>query len=169
MIVFIPYFGSWPEWIDLFFDSVARNPSVHFLIYTDCGTAPYEDYANITIRRISFSDYIITIGKQLGLSLEPLSPYKLCDVRPFFGELHEREFADYDFYGWCDLDLVFGNIRGFYTDDILCNAAVLSTHADRISGHLARSTQSSRIRGCITAELSLTLAISGATSCICTS
>jgi hypothetical protein len=54
-----------------------------------------------------------------------------------FGALHEEEFSGYDFYGWCDTDLLLGDIRSFYTDDVLARFEVLSTHADRISGHFA--------------------------------
>jgi hypothetical protein len=148
IIVFIPYFGKWPEWIDLFFDSVARNPSVHFLIYTDCDSVTRQAPDNITCRVMGFSDYVQKVSKQLTISFEPSHFYKLCDLRPLFGELHAQEFADYDFYGWCDLDLVFGNIRSFYTDKLLSKASALSTHADRISGHFAlfANTEDNRTR-----------------------
>jgi hypothetical protein len=62
------------------------------------------------------------------------------------GALHEEEFKGYDFYGWCDADLLLGDIRRFYTNEILARHDVLSTHADRISGHLAlfRNTRRNR-------------------------
>ena len=49
-------------------------------------------------------------------------------------------------YGHCDIDLIFGNIRAFYTDALLEKYEVLSTHADRLSGHLAvmRNTEFNR-------------------------
>ncbi|MBQ1556002.1 MAG: hypothetical protein IIZ79_00005, partial [Aeriscardovia sp.] len=36
-----------------------------------------------------------------------------------YGEIFEEELRGYDFWGHCDLDLMFGNIRKFLTDDIL--------------------------------------------------
>lgn len=47
------------------------------------------------------------------------APYKLCDYKPVFGNAFKDYFKDYDFWGYADLDLVFGNIRYFLTDDIL--------------------------------------------------
>ena len=36
--ILIPYFGKWPEWIELFFDSVERNKTIDFHFLTDCDT-----------------------------------------------------------------------------------------------------------------------------------
>ena len=46
-------------------------------------------------------------------------PYKLCDFKPAYGEIFAEELKDYDFWGHCDIDLVWGNIRKFYTDEVL--------------------------------------------------
>lgn len=135
IIVFIPYFGKWPVWIDLFFDSVRRNKTIDFLIYTDCDINEFENLPNVSFRNISFEDYLKEINNKLSISFNPPNAYKICDLRPMFGFIHKEEFRDYDFYGWCDLDLVFGNIREFYTHEILSTYNVLSTHDDRISGH----------------------------------
>ncbi len=136
IIIFIPYFGRWPEWIDLFFDSAQRNPTIDFLIYTDCDTEKFS-FPNVFFRKISFSSYIQEVNQKLDFSFNPPNAYKICDLRPLFGYLHQEEFRGYDFYGWCDIDLVFGDIRKFYTNEMLLKYDVLSTHNDRISGHFA--------------------------------
>lgn len=46
-------------------------------------------------------------------------PYKLCDLRPAYGEMFQDYLKDYDFWGHCDMDLVFGDIRNFITEEIL--------------------------------------------------
>lgn len=137
IIVFIPYFGQWPVWIDLFFDSVRRNKTIDFLIYTDCNISAFKNLPNVAFRNISFQEYMKEVNKILPISFNPPNAYKICDLRPMYGYIHKEEFKGYDFYGWCDLDLVFGNIRDFYTNDILSTYDVLSTHDDRISGHFA--------------------------------
>lgn len=145
IVVFIPYFGRFPEWIDLFFETARRNTAIDFLVFTDCDaetfTAP-----NIHIRPTTFNQYVERARSWLGLPFDPPDGYKLCDLRPMFGALHEEEFADYDFYGWCDTDLLLGDVRSFYTDAVLAGHDVLSTHADRISGHFAlfRNTRENR-------------------------
>jgi hypothetical protein len=136
IIVFIPYFGKWPEWIDLFFHSVKRNETIDFLIYTDCETKKF-DFPNVRFRKIDLPTYIAEVNDKLNIGFNPPNAYKVCDLRPLFGHIHEKEFAGYDFYGWCDVDLIFGNIRKFYSDEVLKKYDVLSTHSDRISGHFA--------------------------------
>jgi hypothetical protein len=45
------------------------------------------------------------------------------------------------------VDLLFGDIRSFYTDEVLSRSEVLSTHAHRISGHFALFRNTPRNRG----------------------
>lgn len=47
------------------------------------------------------------------------SPYKLCDYKPTYGLAFKNWLKDYDFWGYCDLDVVFGNLRNYFTDEIL--------------------------------------------------
>lgn len=47
------------------------------------------------------------------------SPYDLCDYKVVYGELFSEELAGSDFWGYCDTDLIFGDIRKFITGDIL--------------------------------------------------
>ncbi|WP_420882928.1 DUF6625 family protein [Zooshikella ganghwensis] len=34
--IIIPYFGQWPEWIDLYIESCKHNPSIDWLLFSDC-------------------------------------------------------------------------------------------------------------------------------------
>jgi hypothetical protein len=143
--IVIPYFGQWDEWAPLFFETVRRNDSIEFLVFTDCNmenlTAP-----NVRIRSMSLAAYVAMINGRLGISFAPNNAYKLCDLRPLLGRIHQPEFDGFDFYGWCDVDLLFGDIRAFYTDELLTRYDVLSTHEHRISGHFAlfRNTRRNR-------------------------
>jgi hypothetical protein len=136
VILLITYFGKWPEWIDLFFDSVERNQSIDFHFFTDCDTSVSKG-KNVHFHSMTFTDYVKNAEEKIGIPINIPNPYKICDLRPLFGHIHNDIIKYYDFYGWTDVDLVFGDIRSFYTDDILQNHEVLSTHSDRISGHLA--------------------------------
>lgn len=145
IVIFIPYFGEWPEWIDLFFDAAKRNHSIDFIIYTDCQDLIL-DASNIFFHTITFQDYISEINKKLSFEFDPPNAYKLCDLRPLFGDMHKEQFKNYDFFGWCDLDLFFGDIRSFYSDELLNKYDVFSTHADRVSGHFALFRNNKRNR-----------------------
>jgi hypothetical protein len=134
--LFIPYFGKWPDWIALYFESVRRNPGIDFHFFTDCDTS-VADLPNVFFHKTDLEAYSRDASEKLGVRFAPSNAYKLCDLRPFFAIVHADIAARYDFFGWTDVDLLFGDIRAFYNSEILERYSVLSTHAVRVSGHLA--------------------------------
>jgi hypothetical protein len=144
--ILIPYFGRWPAGVELFFETARRNPALDFLVYTDCDTS-VTDAPNVRFIEMTLGAYVELANERTGLGLSLPDAYKLCDLRPLFGHIHEAEFRDHDFYGWCDVDLLLGDVRSFYTDDLLERFDVFSTHAHRISGHFAlfRNTERNRL------------------------
>lgn len=148
IVFLIPYFGKWPEWIDLYFDSLSRNPAIDFHFFTDCNTTVTQA-KNVIFHSMTFEEYVEQAKQKIGFPANVPNPYKICDLRPFFGIIHEDIIQDYDFFGWTDVDLLFGDIRSFYTDNILKNHDVLSSHAIRLAGHCAllRNTDKHRKLG----------------------
>lgn len=136
IVVLIPYFGRWPEWIELFVECCRWNPSVRWRIFSD-REPPANRAENVEHVRLSFAAYKALARERLGIAFDPADPYKLCDLRPALGEIHAREIAEHDFWGYGDLDVVYGDLRRFYGDELLAAHDVLSTHPDRISGHFA--------------------------------
>lgn len=141
--ILIPYFGLFPSWFDLFVESVRANSTIDFHVFTD---NELESSGNIRATTVSFAEYREYASRKLGLSLEFIESYKLCDLRVCMGRIHEDLLAGYDFYGYCDVDLVFGKIRDFYTEEILDRYDVFSTHAHRLSGHLTLFRNTDRNR-----------------------
>ena len=134
--IIIAFFGEWPVWYDLFMHSVKKNESIDFIFFTDC-PLPSNFAANIKYNFISFQDYCNLVSKRLGIQFNPTNNYKLCDLKPFLGFIHKDILIKYDFWGYCDVDMVLGNILDFYNDDLLEKYDVFSTHNDRLSGHFA--------------------------------
>jgi hypothetical protein len=145
LIILILYFGKWPEWINLFVESCKWNPEVRWLLYTDCGVV--ENKAdNVEYVHLGFDDYKALARERLGIKFDPPDPYKLCDLRPCLGQIHQREIAGHRFFGYGDIDVIYGNIRRFYTDDVLARSNTISTHPERLSGHflVLRNTEDIR-------------------------
>lgn len=142
IIIVIPYFGNWPFWINVFLASCAKNQSVDFLLLGDCGRPDYLP-ANVKFEEVSFIDYKKRVARALGITFDPLVAYKLCDIKPMLGKIHEQDISGYDFWGFGDLDLVYGDLRAVYTEDLLSKYDLISNHATRVSGHLCliRNTQ----------------------------
>jgi len=139
------YFGKFPEWFDLYFESLRRNPTIDFIFYTDCD---FEEYTseNVFFNKISYEEYVQLIIKNTGVHFTPANSYKLCDFRPLLATIHFEAIKGYDFYGYADLDLIFGDIRSFYTPEILDTYDVISTHEITLSDHciLFRNTELNR-------------------------
>jgi hypothetical protein len=135
IIILIHYFGKWPEWFPLYLESCRHNPTIDWLFYTDC---PFDSFQvkNVAFRYISREDFVKRVRERLGVDFSLEGNYKLCDLKPMMGALCEEEIRGYDFYGYGDIDVIYGDIRKFYTDEVLQNN-VLSTHTWCISGHLA--------------------------------
>ncbi|MHA1757075.1 MAG: DUF6625 family protein, partial [Promethearchaeota archaeon] len=75
------------------------------------------------------------ITEKLGIQVNIKYPFKLCDFRPAYGLIFSDYIKNYDFWGYGDLDLIYGNIKYFITDQILADYDIISNHPDFITGH----------------------------------
>lgn len=133
--IIVPYFGRWPEWIDLYLFSCARNSFIDWHFFTDC--EPKQQKKNVFFTYLSFEDYCKQVSEKLKIEFKPTSAYKLCDLKVFYGYIHSDILKKYEFWGFGDVDVIWGDIKSFYTNQMLDRYDVFSTHADRLSGHLA--------------------------------
>ena len=53
-------------------------------------------------------DLQIKLKGMLNINLR--SPYKLCDLKPAYGYIFNNLLKDFDYWGYSDLDLLFGNL-----------------------------------------------------------
>ncbi len=114
----VPYFGTFPKGFKLWLMSCKTNPTVDWLIFTDDHTA-YDYPENVKVTYCSFQDIRERVHCLYGKNAVLHKPYKLCDYKPAYGEIFENELKEYDFWGHCDIDLAWGNIRKFITDDLM--------------------------------------------------
>ena len=105
----VPHFGVRPPYFRLVVRSMAANPDVSWLLLTDRPVP--EAPPNVVVRLCRFEDLAARIRGCFEFPVSLERPYKLCDFRPAFGEIFAAELAGYDFWGHCDLDVVFGRIR----------------------------------------------------------
>jgi hypothetical protein len=89
--------------------SCKYNPSIRWVFYTDCefpSTVP----ANVEFVRGSLREFEHLVERKTGMNVALELPYKLCDYKPGFGLIFEDYLDGVDFWGHCDVDLVWGNI-----------------------------------------------------------
>lgn len=134
IVILIPHFGPWPSWINFFVESCRANRSIDWILFSDA-EPPENRASNVRHVRITFEDYREVVSRALGIRVGADEPYKLCDVRPALPFVHADLVRAYDFAGFGDLDVIYGDIGAFYNDEILAEYDILSSHADRVSGH----------------------------------
>ena len=115
--IVLPYFGKLPDCFPLFLESVKNNPTIDWILYTDDDSI--QDYpSNVKLHKISFEEFKEKLQESYDFPICVNKPYKLCDFKPTWGETLKEDLRDYDFWGCCDCDLIFGNIRKFITKQV---------------------------------------------------
>lgn len=113
----IPYFGKLPNYFNFWLKSCEYNKSIDWLLVTDNNINNLPN--NIKLLNTSFSDLVSYIQKRFDFNLNIQTPYKLCDFKPCYGYIFKDFLNEYDFWGHCDMDLIWGDIRSFLPDDVL--------------------------------------------------
>ncbi|MGL6199648.1 MAG: DUF6625 family protein [Lachnospiraceae bacterium] len=129
VVFIIPYFGVIPPMWMIWKETVIHNEKFDFLIFTDIEELKSEK--NLHIVNIEFKNLKKQFENKLKMEINLKQPYKLCDFRPAYGVLFEDYIKGYEFWGYCDLDLLFGDIGTFITEDILDRYEKILEH-----GHL---------------------------------
>ena len=132
--IIIAHFGPLPAWVNFFIESCRANKTVDWILFSDAAP-PENRCANVRYVQIPFPDYRKELSRTLGVEVGAEIPYKLCDVKPALPFIHASLLRGYDFVGFGDLDVIYGDIRAFYDDEVLNNYDLLSTSPERISGH----------------------------------
>lgn len=116
IVLIYPYFGALPVQYSMWRASALENSSIHFLIFTDTDIVSEK---NFQVIKCSFSEFQQLIQSAFNFSIVLDRPYKLCEYKPAYGYALQDYIKDYDYWGFGDLDLVYGDIRSFLTDNVL--------------------------------------------------
>ena len=108
ILLILPYFGKFPNYFNLFLQSVRNNPGVTLLIFTD---QQIDSDGNIMVNRMTWERFIEFVQSKFEYPVNLHAPYKICDLRPSFGHIFDDYIQEYDYWGHCDCDLIFGDMR----------------------------------------------------------
>ncbi len=115
IIILVPYFGKFPPMFEYWYKTALSNSTIDFLIFTD---QEIESKFNIKIINMSFDDMRKLIQSKFDFTISLEKPYKLCDYKLAYGYIFEEYVKCYDFWGYSDIDMVLGDIRGMLKDQI---------------------------------------------------
>lgn len=119
-LIITPYFGQFPEWMDLFMADYSRylKPNGYDWIL-DTDLKSFKDRVNYYL--------------EIEYPGERGNP-KVWDYRCALGLLYERELKGYDYWGHMDFDMVFGDVTKFLPDSSLKMVDVFSGHNTYVCG-----------------------------------
>ena len=122
IVIIFPYFGTLPTQYNMWRASALQNPSVDFMFFTDADVEPAE---NIIVHRMQFNEFQQIVQNAFDFPIVLDRPYKLCEYKQAYGYILQEYIKEYDFWGFGDLDLVYGDIRNFLTDTVLSHKFLL--------------------------------------------
>lgn len=105
------YYGKFPDWMQYWLKSCESNPTIDFLIVTDI--TDIELPSNVKLLNISMKQLKELAEEKMNMKVSLERPYKLCDFKAIYGLILQDYIQEYDYWGHCDFDLIWGDIRNF--------------------------------------------------------
>ena len=134
--IIIIYFGNIPNYIKLFLKSCAYQENIDFYFFTDWNWHNLyipDNVKNIPFDKECFNDLAT---RKCSIRIDIANGYKLCDIKPAWPHIFEDYVKEYNFVGWCDIDLIFGDINSIFSESLKMKYDLLTVTKDYISGAL---------------------------------
>ncbi|WP_404790608.1 DUF6625 family protein [Altericista sp. CCNU0014] len=132
----IVYVGPLPDYFRYFSESVARNRDIDLDVYLFTDRVSQPDLSgNLKQIPLTLEQFNKLASEKLEIPVSVNWGYKLSEFKPAFGVIFEEYLKDYDFWGYCDLDIIFGKISHFITEEILTNYDIINASEMQLVGH----------------------------------
>lgn len=112
------YFGQWPSFFQFWLESCSYNEDIEFFLVSDIPIVGFIIPKNVHIVKKSFlqvQGLVRSKFPKINVSLD--RPYKLCDFKIAYGYIFEDIFRGYDYWGYFDIDTIWGNILNFIPEN----------------------------------------------------
>jgi len=126
------YFGSFPYYFSLFKESCFKNKNFEWLIFNDSVGDKREK--NIKYVRTSLKELSELASEALSCKIDLKEPYKVCDLRPIFPIVFSDYIKGYEFWGHCDLDVIWGDMGKFLDYEFPWENDIISADRRRVCG-----------------------------------
>lgn len=137
IVLIADYFGALPPWIEVFLYSCRLNPAINWIYFTE---VPYKGIppGNVVFITRTKADFCELVKRKIAINPCLDTPRKVCDFRPAYGEIYSDYVAKFDFWGHCDVDVIFGDLSLFFPTSVLRTHDIFSSRLDKqMSGHLS--------------------------------
>lgn len=112
------YYGQWPAHFQCWLSSCGYNPQITFWLVTDISMEGYDVPENVKVCRMNFKEVVERIRNTFpSVHVCVDRPYKLCDFKTAYGTIFHDLFEGYDYWGYYDIDTIWGDIAQFIPDN----------------------------------------------------
>lgn len=131
----VPFFGELPLYFAWWAKTCEGNQrNVHWYVYNDHIDSVIYYNGSVTLIPMKFDDVIRSFKEKLNIDIIK-NTRRLCDYRILFSFIRNEEESldEYDFIGYTDIDVVYGDIMRFLPDDLI-EYSIVSGNRDRPCG-----------------------------------
>ena len=126
--------GNYLCYFPYFLHSCHYNLDIDFFIFTNNSGENLDLTVNVKIIPYSIEKFKKDAAKDLGFDVAVESGYKFCDFKPAYRYIFSEWIKNYNFWGYYDVDIIFGNIRIFMTNALLSEYDIISARHDYLTG-----------------------------------
>jgi len=105
------WFGQLPDMFKLWLKTCEKNKKVDFIIISDTDLVDLPKNVKSYYYTLDLLKKSIENKLQMQIVLD--RPYKCVDYKPTYGFIFSEYLENYDYWGYCDMDLLFGDIYSF--------------------------------------------------------
>ena len=109
------WLGAFPRWFPATLRSFEANCNIDFYFFSDNlpTDLPPNIPPNCHFPFMNKTQFETLASRKFGKPIRLRAGYKLCDWRPALGHLFEELLRPYAFWGWCDIDTIWGQPRKY--------------------------------------------------------
>ncbi|MEP3387247.1 MAG: DUF6625 family protein [Reichenbachiella sp.] len=138
------YYGKLPEYFNIFLKGAEFNSQINFKIVTDI-TPPNELPPNVEFVQLTIFEFCALAQKNTSATINKnIQPYKFCDFRPGYGLIMQDYIKDFEYWGYCDLDMIMGDLSSFL-QPLLGKYDLISSRNTWMHGPLSIFRNSSKV------------------------
>lgn len=110
--IIVSYFGKLPHYYSLWLKSCKWNPTIDFMVCSDVQVDCLPE--NVIWKLMTFESFRVLVEKKLEMKVQLSTPYECCDFKAVYGSIFEDDLHGYDYWGYCDMDMLFGDLAFFF-------------------------------------------------------
>lgn len=141
----IVWFGDLPSWMSFFLTSCGKSRGIDWKIFSEQSEVPKAP-ENVHFHYLSRKDFEQIVAARLGVEYSFAYGYKLCDMKPAYGDFFSEYLQGYDYSGYSDIDVIMGDPQRALLAADAFSSDVITASSRLLLGHFTLFRNTSRFR-----------------------